>query len=60
LPENPDTYSWTGMSHFYEDQIRAYGINQALQQTMVSKKDYQEYGHNYVNRKFDEAANKLS
>jgi actin-related protein 6 len=58
LPSSPETFSYSGLARYHQDQWRSYGSGGPAV-TMVSKREYQEYGHHYCNRKFD-SVNKLT
>jgi actin-related protein len=47
LPENPIDYSWMGAARYARDAVN----EGRLRVSMVTKRDYLEYGHDFCNRK---------
>jgi actin-related protein 6 len=47
-PENPIDYAWKGAARFVNDQTARGTLNEH----MISRADYLERGHDYVNEKF--------
>jgi actin-related protein len=54
-PDRPEEYAWLGARRFVRDMQREHGSAAWVKTHMVSRQQYLEHGHNYCNRKFQDA-----